>query len=157
MIAMTPEQYKKAIAARSRRKAGVKIPKTLSPQRDAPKTAVKTSYWLEADLQEYLVAQLNYNKYVFAASLEGVRIGRGAGKKAVKQGLKKGEPDLRIYLAGGKCLFVELKKQDGTTKPHQKARHELLRSLGFEVHVLRAPNGIEAWAELENIIKNAYV
>jgi hypothetical protein len=47
-----------------------------------------------------------------------------------------GVPDRIVLLPGGRLIFVELKKPDGTVKPWQTRMHETLRNLGFRVEVL---------------------
>lgn len=67
---------------------------------------------------------------------------RGRGAKVT--GLTAGEPDIRIYLSGGRLLSVEMKRPKGTTSKEQKARHNRLVELGFEVIVVAAATPKEA-------------
>ena len=47
-----------------------------------------------------------------------------------------GVPDRMVMFPGGKIAFVEVKAPGEKPRPLQKARHELLRRLGFKVFVL---------------------
>ena len=47
-----------------------------------------------------------------------------------------GMPDRIILLPGGRMGFVEVKVPGKVPRPLQKARHGLLRGLGFKVYVL---------------------
>lgn len=47
-----------------------------------------------------------------------------------------GVPDRLLLLPGGKMAFVEVKAPGSKLRPLQRKRHEMLRRLGFKVHVL---------------------
>ena len=47
-----------------------------------------------------------------------------------------GWPDRLVLLPGGVCAFVEVKAPNKKPRPLQKARHRLLKKLGFKVYVL---------------------
>ena len=47
-----------------------------------------------------------------------------------------GVPDRIVMFPGGKIAFVEVKAPGEKPRPLQRARHELLRRLGFKVFVL---------------------
>ena len=47
-----------------------------------------------------------------------------------------GMPDRLALLPDGKFAFAELKAPGESPRPLQKARHRLLRSLGFRVYVI---------------------
>lgn len=47
-----------------------------------------------------------------------------------------GMPDRLVLLPDGLCAFVELKAPNKKPRPLQKARHRLLKKLGFKVYVL---------------------
>ena len=105
----------------------------------------------ERDIQSHLVAWLRLHDYLFEGSLagEGYRSPVQAAR-AKAQGITPGMPDLHIYLAGGKTLFIELKGPRGSLSPAQKDVHEKLIALGHEVHVIKSPTPFDA---LENLIK----
>ena len=53
-----------------------------------------------------------------------------------------GMPDRLVLLPDGLIAFVELKAPGKRPRPLQKARHRLLRSLGFMVYVIDKPEQI---------------
>ena len=53
-----------------------------------------------------------------------------------------GMPDRLVLLPDGLIAFVELKAPGKRPRPLQKARHRLLRSLGFRVYVIDKPEQI---------------
>lgn len=53
-----------------------------------------------------------------------------------------GVPDRIVLLHGGKIGFVEVKAPGEKPRPLQRARHRLLRRLGFKVFVLDNPQQI---------------
>lgn len=59
----------------------------------------------------------------------------GIAPKWVSPGFA-GVPDRLVLLPKGKIAFVEVKAPGEVARPLQKARHRLLRKLGFRVYVL---------------------
>ena len=55
-----------------------------------------------------------------------------------------GMPDRIVLLPGGRIAFVEVKAPGKKPRPLQRARHKLLRELGFLVYVLDDPGQIDA-------------
>ena len=53
-----------------------------------------------------------------------------------------GMPDRIVLFPLGKMAFVEVKAPGMKPRPLQKARHEMLRALGFNVYVLDQENQI---------------
>ena len=47
-----------------------------------------------------------------------------------------GMPDRIVLMPGGRMAFVEVKAPGKAPRPLQKARHRMLRQLGFAVYVL---------------------
>jgi hypothetical protein len=78
--------------------------------------------------------------FAYAASLEGVigNLNPYQARLAKATGVKRGEPDLRIYLPAGRLLMIELKGKDGRLSPDQKERIPVLQALGFAVQVIKA-------------------
>lgn len=74
-----------------------------------------------------------------------VRLMDGVAVKFVSPGFA-GMPDRLVLLPGGRMAFVEVKRPGEKPRPLQKARHRMLRKLGFKVYVL---DNIE---EIERII-----
>ena len=54
-----------------------------------------------------------------------------------------GMPDRLVLLPGGRMAFVEVKRPGEKPRPLQKARHRMLRKLGFKVYVLDSVEEIE--------------
>jgi hypothetical protein len=63
-----------------------------------------------------------------------------------------GMPDRLVLLPKGKVGFVEVKAPGKAPRPLQLARHEMLKNLGFQVHVLDDCEQIE---EILNAIQSA--
>ena len=53
-----------------------------------------------------------------------------------------GMPDRLVLLPDGVFAFVELKAPGASPRPLQRARHRMLRSLGFKVYVIDSIDGI---------------
>lgn len=67
-------------------------------------------------------------------------------KRCKAMGMKAGEPDIRLYGASGRILFIEVKTKTGRKSEAQDARHTRLAVLGHTVLVV-APDD-EAHARL---------
>lgn len=92
--------------------------------------------------------------FQYAASLEGVigNLNPYQSKLAVATGVKKGEPDVRLYFEGGRIVFVELKGAKGKLTDSQKDRIPKLEALGFTVHIVKAADEDEAVALVGAIV-----
>lgn len=90
--------------------------------------------------------------FLFAASLEGVRLNPRKAAECRAQGMKAGEPDLRLYFAHGRTVFVEMKTAKGTLTAGQKERIPALRALGFTAHIVKAASEDEAIALVGAIV-----
>lgn len=77
-------------------------------------------------MQEKMIEQ----KLVTAVKKQG-----GICPKFVSPGFD-GMPDRLVLLPGAKFAFVEVKAPGEKPRPLQRARHRLLKRLGFEVYVL---------------------
>ena len=66
----------------------------------------------------------------------------GVAVKFVSPGFA-GMPDRLVLLPGGRMAFVEVKRPGEKPRPLQKARHRMLRKLGFKVYVLDSVEEIE--------------
>lgn len=65
----------------------------------------------------------------------------GIAPKFVSPSLR-GMPDRLVLLPDGVFAFVELKAPGASPRPLQRARHRMLRSLGFKVYVIDSIDGI---------------
>jgi hypothetical protein len=111
-----------------------------------------TVRWSENDLQAAVVQWLRRNGFDVAADQGGLRTSRRQAGLAKIGGLIAGEPDLRIYLAGGRLLMVEMKTARGSVSKVQRERHAKLRSLGFDIEVLKAATPAEAVDKISAIM-----
>lgn len=103
-----------------------------------------------AGLDELQTAGLAFE---YAASLEGAKRSRRQQQDASVTGMKAGEPDLRIYLAGGSMFFIELKGKDGRLNAAQKVRFPKLRALGFVIHIMERDSAAEMRAAVCAIVR----
>lgn len=99
--------------------------------------------WLEEHLQMAVAQALrqkeeNHGGFTFASSLEGVKLSKSQAMRAKTQGMRSGEPDIRVYLPGGKIWFIELKRSGGVVSKTQKERHKDFSDLGHDVTVIMA-------------------
>ena len=81
---------------------------------------------------------------LFAGDMGGVPMTQRTASIAKLTGLEKGEPDLRVYLPGGRTCLIEYKGEKGRVSPEQKIRHATMKSLGFTVEVVKAASEPEA-------------
>ena len=70
-----------------------------------------------------------------------------------RKGTKAGQPDLEIFLRGGKTVFVELKTMTGKISENQKRRMEALHLLGFPAYVLLGSTPQHAVGALRKILQ----
>lgn len=76
------------------------------------------------------------------------------GAKLKKHGMRAGEPDLVIYHKGGKVQFIELKTlKNGYITTKQKARHAVLRRLGYTVDVVFADTPRQAVDQVKEVLE----
>ena len=75
--------------------------------------------------------------FTLAGDFNAARRSRQESVKAKATGIAAGEPDLRLYGHGGRLLLIEMKGPRTPVSREQKARHELLRGLGFRVEIVR--------------------
>ena len=67
--------------------------------------------------------------------VKAVKAMGGIAPKFISPGFD-GMPDRLVLLPGGIITFVEVKRYGEKPRPLQKARHGMLRRLGFEVYIL---------------------
>ncbi|MBO9124865.1 MULTISPECIES: VRR-NUC domain-containing protein [unclassified Rhizobium] len=109
---------------------------------------------LQAAQVRALRAMPEYGKeFLLAGDMNAERRGPKARFKAVATGMTAGEPDLRIYVTGGRLLLIENKVGKGRLTPEQVKRHEDLRRLGFTVEVLRAVSTTDAASQAVALVR----
>lgn len=74
-------------------------------------------------------------KYIEQKLVKSVKQMGGICPKFVSPGFD-GMPDRLVLLPFGKIAFVEVKAPNKKPRPLQKARHKMLKRLGFKVYVL---------------------
>lgn len=82
-----------------------------------------------------------------AGDMNAAKRSQGERQTAKVTGLTAGEPDVRVYLDGGRLVSYELKARKGRISQGQKDRHARLVELGFEIVNPRADTP-EALADL---------
>lgn len=112
------------------------------------KVTTKPALPLEWELQAAQVRALRAIPGVlFAGDQNAAKRGPRAQAMALATGMTAGEPDLRVYLPGGRCAFIENKVGNGKLSSAQIDRHAALRKLGHTVEVVRATTCEEAAAQ----------
>lgn len=108
----------------------------------------------EWKLQAAIAAELDSMGQPYAASLEGVigNLNPYQARLAKATGVKRGEPDLRLYFPAGRIVFVEVKGANGRLTPDQRERIPMLERLGFVVHVLKAESEESARQAIRGIV-----
>ena len=117
------------------------------------KVSIKQAVMLEEDMQAAMVDALRKmpeygappkGQFIFAGDMNAERRGHKARTKALKTGMAAGEPDMRIYGAGGRLLLIENKVGSAPLTESQKVRHPLLAAVGHPVTIVRATTTDEA-------------
>ncbi|WP_051264168.1 hypothetical protein [Rhizobium leucaenae] len=122
------------------------------------RVAVKAAPVLEIDLQIAAVRELKrmaeyvakagdvrHGTFTLAADQNGSGFrGRNAAVRLKAAGMAAGEPDVRLYFAGGVLRCIEMKGAEGSLTDSQEKRFPLLRALGFEIAVVESSTPEEA-------------
>ena len=91
--------------------------------------------------------------FLLAGDMNAEKRGPKARLKAVATGMTAGEPDLRIYVTGGRLFMIENKVGNGRLTTEQVKRHKDLRRLGFTVEVLRAVSTTDAASQAVALVE----
>ena len=89
------------------------------------------------------------HRFLPAGDQNAAKRGPKAQVQAKATGMEPGEPDLRLYIAGGRLRMIENKVGRGKLSPDQVQRHEQLAALGHEVVVVRATSTEDAADQAE--------
>ncbi|MNL61064.1 hypothetical protein D3C87_1849370 [compost metagenome] len=65
-----------------------------------------------------------------------------------------GEPDIRLYFAGGILRCLEMKGEEGSLTASQEKRFPLLRALGFQIHVVEASTPADAARQAVELVRS---
>jgi hypothetical protein len=83
-------------------------------------------------------------RFTLAGDMAAARRSPQESVKMKATGLVPGEPDLRLYLEGGRLYFIEFKGEKGRESAEQIDRIALLDTLGFTVVVVQVATEEEA-------------
>jgi len=122
------------------------------------RVTAKSADPLEWELQAAQVKRLRGmpeygTAFLLAGDQNAAKRGPKAQVQATAAGMTPGEPDLRIYLAGGRIAHIENKVGNANLLPAQKARHAALAKLGHDVRVVRAKTGDNAADQAEALVR----
>lgn len=120
--------------------AGARVVIRTSP---AGKVTVTPALPLEWELQAAQVRALRrlpeYGRlFLLASGMEAGKRGARATMEAKAAGMTAGNPDLTIYLPGGRVGLIENKVGRATLEASQVARHPALAAIGHPVTVVRS-------------------
>ena len=93
------------------------------------------------------------HRFLPAGDQNAAKRGPKAQVQAKATGMEPGEPDLRLYIAGGRLRMIENKVGRGKLSPDQVQRHEQLAALGHEVVVVRATSTEDAADQAEALVR----
>jgi hypothetical protein len=91
-------------------------------------------------------------RFTIAGDMNAAKRGPRAQLEAKATGMEPGEPDLRVYLRGGRLGLIEFKTATGRLSPSQKVRHALLKALGFDVVIVQVTTEAEAAERCEALV-----
>lgn len=119
---------------------------------DAP-----TMNWKEADLQKAVATFLfDLERLGLLTFHHSPNEGNRHVSHKVKlksHGMRAGEPDIAIYIKGGKTVFVELKTMTGKISANQLERSRLLGLMGFKVYTVLAETPKRAVDQVHKILR----
>lgn len=119
------------------------------------KAAPPKEWELQAAQVRALRAMPEYGKqFLLAGDMNAAKRGPKAQQEAIAAGMTSGEPDLRIYLQGGKLAMIENKVgKVGRLSPAQVARHASLARLGHIVVTVSATNTEDAASQAVALVR----
>lgn len=109
--------------------------------------------WSENLIQAFIVRELRREGWNVAGGMEGAAKSRSVAGMSKATGQAAGEPDLRIYITGGRLIFIELKLVSGRLSDVQTVYHEMLRGLGHMVFVVYAKSPVDGWEQVKGILE----
>jgi len=124
-----------------RKKAG-------TPERDFQMVAVE---YLEMQFRDRIVVAAVVNEAPPKSKNPGSRARFFESRR--KAGVKQGFPDLVVFMQFPICFLFEAKSKVGAVRDEQQAMHDKLRALGWEVHVVRTLEDIQAALRAHNLIR----
>ena len=107
----------------------------------------------EHHLQVAIIQRLRRMGLDVVADMNAARRSVQAASRLKASGMTAGEPDLRIYMPGGRLGMIEVKTATGRLSDAQAARIEKLRGLGYPVEIVKAATVLEAADLAESIVR----
>lgn len=127
-----------------------KTPRALFKAKVPKKPKAKPEWKLQAAVvSEFHKLQDAGWPFEFAGDMNA---GKRNGARAKLNGLKAGEPDIRVYLPGAQLRMIEMKASGGKVSKAQEGRHRLLRNLGFDIVVIKAETEDDAVAQCRRLL-----
>lgn len=118
------------------------------------KPAPPKEWEIQAAQVRALRAMPEYGKqFLLAGDMNAAKRGPRAQQEAIAAGMTAGEPDLRIYLLGGRVAMIENKVGAGRLSPAQVARHAALARLGHVVVTVSASSTEDAAAQAVALVR----
>lgn len=131
-----------------------KLPNGTTVVRQKLESAPALEWRLQAAACRALKAMPEFNReFTLAGDMNSAKRGPQAQIQASATGLAPGDPDLRLYLAGGVLKLIEYKGERGRLSPAQKDRHALLKRLGFEVVTVQATTEAQCADATLNLVR----
>lgn len=118
---------------------GVRTVLTTIDGKVTAKPAPPLEWEAQAEAVKELKAHPSYDtEFTIAGDFNAAKRSKAEAAKAVATGIAAGEPDLRVYMIGGVLGLIEY-KVNARVSNEQKARHALLRRLGFtHIEIIKA-------------------
>lgn len=111
-------------------------------------------YEIQAEAVRRLRAMPEFGtQFTLAGDMAAGKRSRQAATIAKATGLVPGEPDLRLYLQGGRLCMIEFKAGKGRESTEQVDRIALLDTLGFTVVVVKADTADEGARRAAALVK----
>lgn len=118
------------------------------------RAALPEEWELQAEQIRRLRAMPEYGtRFLVAGDQNAAKRGPKARAQAIAAGMTPGEPDVRVYLRGGRVGLIENKVGNAPLTESQKERHPALARLGHVVEVVRATTPEEASDKAEAIVR----
>lgn len=116
--------------------------------------ALPLEHELQAAQVRALKAMPEYGaQFLIAGDQNAGKRGPKAQAIALATGMAAGDPDLRVYLAGGRLGLIENKVGKAKLTPSQEQRHPALAALGHQVTVVRAVTCEDAAAQAVSLVR----
>lgn len=134
--------------------AGQRMRLTTRNGKVTARPAPELEWKLQAAAVRALKAMPEYGRqFLLAGDQAAAKRGPRAQMQALATGLTPGDPDLRLYLPGGRVAFIEYKTSTGRLSPAQKQRHADMARLGHTVEVVAAATEEECAAATVQLVR----